>query len=169
MPYRMTPSVRHRAIEVYYYYYYYHLHSVMSVLPHMLSLTLPVTVATFERSFSKLKLIKNYTKYHVRKEVERPGNVVNRIIFQKVWHLKSSRHFCAWEGSQTNILTSKNNFGKYFLSYYRLDIVSFQSRNQTEEFECGSLDDLIHAKIKPMHHIITLILFNSFNFLSPPE
>ena len=22
MPYRMTPSVRHRAIEVYYYYYY---------------------------------------------------------------------------------------------------------------------------------------------------
>ena len=23
MPYRMTPSVRHRAIEVYYYYYYY--------------------------------------------------------------------------------------------------------------------------------------------------
>ena len=24
MPYRMTPSVRHRAIEVHYYYYYYH-------------------------------------------------------------------------------------------------------------------------------------------------
>ena len=24
MPYRMTPSVRHRAIEVYYYYYYYY-------------------------------------------------------------------------------------------------------------------------------------------------
>ena len=23
MPYRMTPSVRHRAIEVHYYYYYY--------------------------------------------------------------------------------------------------------------------------------------------------
>ena len=26
MPYRMTPSVRHRAIEVHYYYYYYCLH-----------------------------------------------------------------------------------------------------------------------------------------------
>ena len=25
MPYRMTPSVRHRAIEVHYYYYYYYL------------------------------------------------------------------------------------------------------------------------------------------------
>ena len=24
MPYRMTPSVRHRAIEVHYYYYYYY-------------------------------------------------------------------------------------------------------------------------------------------------
>ena len=24
MPYQMTPSVRHRAIEVYYYYYYYY-------------------------------------------------------------------------------------------------------------------------------------------------
>ena len=27
MPYRMTPSVRHRAIEVHYYYYYYY-HSI---------------------------------------------------------------------------------------------------------------------------------------------
>ena len=32
---------------------------------HMLSLTMPVTVATFERLFLKLKLIKNYTKYHI--------------------------------------------------------------------------------------------------------
>ena len=36
MPYRMTPSVRHRAIEVhyYYYYYYYYLVNVLSVFAH---------------------------------------------------------------------------------------------------------------------------------------
>ena len=28
MPYRMTPSVRHRAIEVHYYYYYYYYYYV---------------------------------------------------------------------------------------------------------------------------------------------
>ena len=28
MPYRMTPSVRHRAIEVYYYYYYYYYYMI---------------------------------------------------------------------------------------------------------------------------------------------
>ena len=42
------------------------------------------------------------------KTAERPGNVVNRKIFQIAWHLKSSRHFCAWESSQTNILTFRN-------------------------------------------------------------
>ena len=31
MPYRMTPSVRHRAIEVdYYYYYYYYYYTLLS-------------------------------------------------------------------------------------------------------------------------------------------
>ena len=42
------------------------------------------------------------------KTAEWPGNVVNRKIFQIAWHLKSSRHFCAWESSQTNILTFRN-------------------------------------------------------------
>ena len=31
MPYRMTPSVRHRAIEVYYYYYYYYSCSIDTI------------------------------------------------------------------------------------------------------------------------------------------
>ena len=46
---------------------YYALSSAFSEVctAHMLSVTLPVTVATFERSFSKLKLIKNFTNYHV--------------------------------------------------------------------------------------------------------
>ena len=32
MPYRMTPSVRHRAIEVHYYYYYYYYIWAITVL-----------------------------------------------------------------------------------------------------------------------------------------
>ena len=40
MPYRMTPSVRHRAIEVHYYYYYYYNPFMQSVI--------------FEKSFSIL-------------------------------------------------------------------------------------------------------------------
>ena len=63
---------------------YHALPSTFSDVGNNLSLTLPVTVAMFERSFSKLKLIKNYTKYHVRKEAERPGNVVNSKYSRKL-------------------------------------------------------------------------------------
>ena len=36
MPYRMTPSVRHRAIEVYYYYYYYCRHADLAYIYRLL-------------------------------------------------------------------------------------------------------------------------------------
>ena len=49
MPYRMTPSVRHRAIEVHYYYYYYYylishlaLRQSQSKIPSLHSLLFPV-------------------------------------------------------------------------------------------------------------------------------
>ena len=32
MPYRMTPSVRHRAIEVHYYYYYYYYYIIIIII-----------------------------------------------------------------------------------------------------------------------------------------
>ena len=85
------------------------LHSLCTAF--MLLLKLPVTVATYERSFSKLKLIKNHLRktMSVWRTVERPGNVVNwKSTCLKAWHLKCSRHVCAWEGSQTNILTFQN-------------------------------------------------------------
>ena len=95
----------------------FHLHSVMSVLPTYFVADVAseaATVATFERSFSKLKLIKNYTKYHARKAAEQPGSVIDIArMFQKAWHLKSSRHFCAWEGSQEDLIFNFIRFGIY--------------------------------------------------------
>ena len=57
MPYRMTPSVRHRAIEVHYYYYYYDFLTCNNTLLFTyIHLVAGMTVCNFEICLEKINL-----------------------------------------------------------------------------------------------------------------
>ena len=56
MPYRMTPSVRHRAIEVHYYYYYIPYRLIFVEYLDCLEETLPMSSAV-EKAGAKLIII----------------------------------------------------------------------------------------------------------------
>ena len=58
MPYRMTPSVRHRAIEVHYYYYYYYYYFPCSKSLRLLG-SLRGSLSTYGLIRTLLKIISN--------------------------------------------------------------------------------------------------------------
>jgi hypothetical protein len=96
----------------------------MTFLRCLIFLIIPVTVASAERSFSKLKLIKNYFRNSTSQD--RLTNIaILNIEREKTTELEIDKVI----NNFANLKSRRKNFLKYFQCFYLINVASFILHN----------------------------------------